>query len=121
MRHSEKTERGSAVVEFALIVPVIFLLLAAIVDFGYRYEQTTMINNAAQIAARDMAIKHDQASSKAAAISAGAPSTATFNIPTTCTAGTNVTVTISATEGTATKSFGLTFTAAGKGVALCSE
>ena len=126
MRTFSKDERGTAVVEFALMLPIIFLILAAIFDYSIRFQRTSMINNAAQIAARDVAIHHDSgvqsASAKAAAVAAGVPTGATFAIPTTCTPGNSVTVTIDATYDTVGYGFfGSTFVAHGQGVAQCAN
>ena len=115
-------ERGVAAVEFALVVPLLLVLIMAIVEFGFRYEKNTVANNAALIAARDMSINHDVAKAKAAAIAAGVPSAASVTIDktaTTCVSGASVTVTITATMASVTKAFGSTFPISGKAVARC--
>ena len=46
-RHFEK-ERGAAAVEFALVVPMLMMLVFGVVDFGYMINRDTMLNNAAR-------------------------------------------------------------------------
>jgi Flp pilus assembly protein TadG len=119
MDHAD-SDRGASTVEFAFIVPLLLVLVLAVVEFGFRYQQDSQLNNAAFIAARDMTINHDVTKATAAARNAGAPATATVTVsPTTCSTGTDVTVTITSTEVSATKAFGSTFTITGKGVARC--
>ena len=121
-RATKEREGGVAAVEFAMVVPLLLLLILAIVEFGYRYEKSAVANNAASIAARDMSINHDVAKAKAAAIAAGVPSTATVTVDktaTTCVSGANVTVTITATMTSVTQAFGATFAMSGKAVARC--
>ena len=114
-------DRGAVMVEFALIVPLLCLLILAIVEFGFRYERGTVINNAAFIAARDYSINHDQAKAKTAALNAGMPESADFPAIAACTAGENATVTITATINSATNFFGTTFAVTGKSVARCDD
>ena len=122
-RAKKEREDGVAAVEFAIVVPLLLLLIMAIIEFGFRYEKDTTANNAAAIAARDMSINHDVAKAKAAAISAGVPSSSTVTIDktaTTCVNGAEVTVTITATMTSVTKAFGTTFNISGKAVARCN-
>jgi Flp pilus assembly protein TadG len=46
-------ERGAEALEFALVLPVFFLLVFGIVDFGYMINHDTMINNASREGARE--------------------------------------------------------------------
>lgn len=117
----DSRDRGAVTVEFAFIIPLLLLLILAVVEFGYRYERGTVLNNAAFIAARDMSITgHTVGTATTAARSAGAPSAATISIsPSTCTADADITVTITSTQDSATKAFGATFTVHGKGVSRC--
>ncbi len=129
-RHS-RDSRGVAAVEFALIVPLLLLLVFGIIDFGERYKTVAQYNNAAFVAARSMTIENNVAKAKTAAVNAGMPSsltpvvTFTSGYSSCAQAGDgtfgNVTVTITnSSKATATKFFGTTYTVTGKAVARCS-
>lgn len=47
-----RDDRGSLVVEFGLLAPILLLLVFGIVDFGWAQLQASMINNASRDAAR---------------------------------------------------------------------
>lgn len=53
-RHHD--QRGAAALEFALIVPILVMLVFGIVDFGWAINQDTMVNNAAREGAREGAL-----------------------------------------------------------------
>lgn len=48
----DRTDRGAAAVEFALVMPILILVLAGIVNFGFVLAQQLSLNNAARQAAR---------------------------------------------------------------------
>jgi Flp pilus assembly protein TadG len=54
-----KTEEGQAMVEFALILPLLILLLCGIIDFGWIFGNQLILNNAGRDTARTMAINYD--------------------------------------------------------------
>ena len=56
MRHRLESERGSVAVEFALLVPVLFLILFGIINFGVLMYNQAVITNAAREGARWAAI-----------------------------------------------------------------
>jgi len=115
-------DKGAVTVEFALILPVLFLIILAIVEYGIRYQRNAEFNNAAFIAARSMAIHDNSATAIAAAHAAGVPNSAVISItPGVCSPGTDVKVTISQTQDSPTKAFGATFFVDGVGVARCEE
>ena len=51
-----RTERGASAVEFAIVLPVLFLLIAAIVDFGRAYFYQIQLANSAREGARAAAV-----------------------------------------------------------------
>lgn len=108
-------------VEFAIIVPVLLMLILGLVEFGFRYQRAAVLNNAAFIAARSMSLNKTAIEAKAAAVAAGMPDAATFtSAPAACAAGANVTVTIKSTENSPTGAFfSQKFTIDAKGVARC--
>ena len=70
-------ERGAAAVEFALVVPLLLMLVFGIVDFGYMVNRVSLVNNAARDAAREGSLAGTQASIAATATAAldGVPGT----------------------------------------------
>ena len=48
-----KSERGAALVEAALVIPILLLLVLGVVDFGFMVNRGTLINNAAREGARE--------------------------------------------------------------------
>jgi Flp pilus assembly protein TadG len=67
-----RRERGAVAVEFALIAPVLLLLLAGIVEFAHTYNVQISVTQAAREAARTYAITNDWDQATAAGIT-GAP------------------------------------------------
>lgn len=51
-RKQKKDERGQSLVETAIVIPVLFLLLAAVVDFGRAFDAYIVLTNAAREGAR---------------------------------------------------------------------
>ena len=47
-----RTQRGNALVEFALVLPLLLLIFAGIVDFGFLFQRYEVITNAAREGAR---------------------------------------------------------------------
>jgi Flp pilus assembly protein TadG len=98
-------ERGSAAVEFALVVPVLLLILLGIVEYGRVYFMQNSITNAARVGARAMVvdsvngIANPAADAKAKAAAAAvavspAVTSGQVSVPATCPSGGAVTVTI---------------------------
>lgn len=52
-------EQGQSMVEFALILPVLLVILCGIVDFGWIYYNQITLNNAAREGARYAVIHYD--------------------------------------------------------------
>ena len=57
-----RTEKGQAMVEFALVLPFLLALLCGIIDFGWLYYNQITLNNAAREGARYAVIHYDPAS-----------------------------------------------------------
>lgn len=57
--HSARRDAGAALVEFALILPVLCMFLFAIVQFGIAYDKKQSINSAAREGARMAAIPNE--------------------------------------------------------------
>ena len=94
-------ERGAAAVEFALVVPLLLVLLFGIVEFGKTLNTQATLSAAAREGARTMALANDAAAARAAVQNAdGTLNLATSAIsvsPGTCTGASTtqlVTVTI---------------------------
>jgi Flp pilus assembly protein TadG len=61
LKRFAKNEKGQAMVEFALITPLLILLLCGIIDFGWIFGNQMLLNNAGRDTARYMAINYDDA------------------------------------------------------------
>jgi len=93
-------DRGAAALEFALVLPILLILVLGIVEFGRVFNVQISVTNAAREGARVMAIRNSPADARAAAIAAAPavnPAISAGNItvaPTDCDGGGTVTVTI---------------------------
>jgi Flp pilus assembly protein TadG len=70
-------DRGAAAVEFALVVPILLLLLVGILGFGHAYHVQTVVGNAARDGVRVLSLSNaDDAASQAqdVAIASALPS-----------------------------------------------
>ena len=118
------SERGAAAVEFAILLPLLLMLVLGTIEFGRAYNAQITLTNAARDGVRVMAINNDPAAAKTAAQKAAASVSST--IPTsditlssnTCSTGNQVTLTIKYTLSTITGIAG-PFPMTGKGVMLC--
>lgn len=124
---SETNDRGAAAVEFALLLPVLVLLVLGIAEFGRAYNAQITLTNAAREGVRVMAITNDPARARTAAIEAAVtlnPELVSANFtpaPTSCSASASdesTTFTISYSLNTLTGIAG-PFTLTGKGTMLC--
>lgn len=57
----EDNDRGAAAVEFALVLPLLLLLLFGIIDFGRAYHSKVTLTHAAREGARALALAPDAA------------------------------------------------------------
>jgi Flp pilus assembly protein TadG len=64
---SQPSERGAVAVEFALLAPILIMLLLGIMEFGRAYNTQMVLTNAAREGARVMAIENNQSAAIAAA------------------------------------------------------
>jgi Flp pilus assembly protein TadG len=112
-------------VEFALVLPVLVLLLMGLIEFSLLFNAQISLTNAAREGARVMAIENDPAQARTAAIAAAPsvdPALSDSDItvtPTDCVAGTQATVIISYDAQLLTGFFGTTMGLTGTGVMLC--
>jgi Flp pilus assembly protein TadG len=121
---SHDSERGAAAVEFAILLPLLLMLVLGSIEFGRAYNAQITLTNAARDGVRVMAIANDPAGAKTAAKNAAASVSTT--IPTsdvtlstnTCSTGAQVTLTIKYNLSTITGIAG-PFPMTGKGVMLC--
>ena len=79
----QRGERGAAVVEFALVVPVLLLLVLGIAEFGRAYNIQTIISGAAREGVRTMALENDTSAARAATRGA-APTLQLLTVRSTC-------------------------------------
>jgi Flp pilus assembly protein TadG len=118
------SERGAAAVEFAILLPLLLMLVLGTIEFGRAYNAQITLTNAARDGVRVMAINNNPTAaatavqSAAASVSSTIPSSAVTVSPTTCSTGTQVTVTVKYTLSTITGIAG-PFPMTGKGVMLC--
>lgn len=63
-----KSNRGSALVEFALVLPVLLLVFGGIIDFGYMLHQYLVLDEVARAAARATQINRDDTTARRIAL-----------------------------------------------------
>lgn len=63
----QRAERGAAAVEFALVVPLMLIVLFAILDLGWVFNQQLAVTAAAREGARYAAVHSDDAGAQGAA------------------------------------------------------
>lgn len=126
---SRATERGAVAVEFAILAPVLVMLLLGIMEFGRAYNAQASLSAAARESVRVMAVSNDISAARTAAKSTAVslhPGLADGNIAfknletgtTSCATGNRITVTISYNLSTMTGIAG-PFAMTGKGAMLC--
>ncbi|WP_153505868.1 TadE family protein [Cumulibacter manganitolerans] len=122
-------DRGAAAVEFALVVPVLILIVVGIIEFGRTYNVQTTLSGAAREGVRVMALRNDPVAAKAAVKSAAAglslSDTQISVSPTSCTVAAGAqpptaTVTVTYRVSFLTGLLGSGITVSGKGVMRCT-
>lgn len=126
---SRASERGAVAVEFAIVAPVLVMLLLGIVEFSRAYNAQASLSAAAREGVRVMAITGNQTTARTAAksvavslqpglqdtnISFGTPCPATVSTGTSPQATITITYSLSTLTGIAGP-----FTMTGKGAMLC--
>lgn len=123
MRRDWGSERGAAAVEFALVLPILVLILFGVIEFGGVYNAQLMVTGSAREAARAMAIDGVPAEAEAVAVDAAigiAPGDLDVDItPATCAAGTDVTVEVTYDRPFLTGFFGSTIELTGVATRRC--
>jgi len=118
-------DSGAAAVEFALLAPVLLLLLVGIVEFGRVYNAQVTVTAAAREGAREMAVRNDLTAAidrvMAAAPALNPPLSADqVSIdPAVCLAGDHVTVEVSYPVPLLTGIIVEDITVTGRGVMRC--
>ena len=120
-----KDQRGAVAVEFALVFPLLMLVLFGIIEYGAVYNAQLQITGAAREAARDMALTGNTGTATAAALDATAglaPALSAGDVTFSsggCAPGTDVTVTISYDKPFLTGMFGATIPLTGQATRRC--
>lgn len=118
-------DRGAAAIEFALVLPVLILLVVGLIEFGRAYNVLISLSNAAREGARTMAIENDPAEARASAIQAAPgldPALGAGQIavnPTDCATGETAEVTITYALELVTGYFGASIPLTGTGAMRC--
>lgn len=116
-------DRGAAVVEFALLLPVLLTLVFGMVEFSRAYNAQATLSAAARIGARIMAVT-GQSSQATAAISKATStldsSALTMSVPSSCPSGSNATVTLTYKLSFISRLFGSGLTLTGQEVMPCN-
>jgi Flp pilus assembly protein TadG len=99
MRQSRRNEEGQALVEFALVAPLLFLILFGIVQFGIAFMHSVALTDAVRAGARKAAVSRSAAdptqATKSAVLGAADdldPAKVSINVTSTWQSGGNVTV-----------------------------
>jgi len=78
-------DRGAAAVEFALVVPLLILLIFGSIEFGLAVNARTMVGNAAREGVRMASLRYSPADVRAAALSSLSAVSGTKTVTYTCT------------------------------------
>jgi Flp pilus assembly protein TadG len=62
--HNPRSERGAAAVEFALVMPLLFLLVFGIIEFGFIFNKELGVTHSAREGARVYALNGDAAAAQ---------------------------------------------------------
>lgn len=100
LRRRWKDDSGAVAVEFALVFPLLILVLFGVIEYGAVYNAQLVVTGAAREAAREMAVTGNAGSARSAALTAApglvpALKTSDVQISGACSPGQDVTITIS--------------------------
>lgn len=118
-------ERGAAAVEFALILPVLLIMVLGMLEFSRAYNTQISLSNAAREGARVMAIHDDSDQAIEAAIAAApsvSPAIGAGDVtisPASCSPGDQIEFQIDYDLSLMTGFFGVTLPISGVGVMQC--
>ena len=124
-RRRRGNERGAVAVEFALVFPLLILVLFGVIEYGAVYNAQLLVTGAAREAAREMAVTGNAGSATSAALAASpglVPELTSGDIDFStgsCAPGTDVTVTISYAKPFLTGMFGATVDLTGTATRRC--
>jgi Flp pilus assembly protein TadG len=111
-RHGWRDQRGAVAVEFALVFPLLILVLFGVIEYGAIYNAQLVVTGAAREAARELTVTGDAGAARTAALSASpglVPALAAGDVAfssSSCSPGADVTVTISYEKPFLTGMFG---------------
>ncbi|MET3933128.1 TadE/TadG family type IV pilus assembly protein [Arthrobacter sp. OAP107] len=120
-----RNESGAAAVEFALVVPLLLLLLLGIIEFGRVFNAQMQVTAAAREAARVMAIQKQADLSIATAVADAPGLTPALTpgqvavAPGSCTTSTDATVTVTYSLRLVAGLFGSSIPLTGRAVMRC--
>jgi Flp pilus assembly protein TadG len=106
------SDRGAVAVEFALIFPILIVILIGIVEYGSMFNSQLLVTGAAREGARSMSVTGSVAQAQAAAVASAAglaPRLTSGNVTvsaSSCTSGADVTVTVTYVKPFLTGFFG---------------
>ena len=124
------SERGASAVEFAVIMPLLFLLIFGIFEFGRMYNTKVSLTGAVREGARVMAIKNDATcnaspagarfvTAQSAALTPAVTCGEVLISPASCVPGANVTVSVTRSFTLSIPFYTGTFPVTGRAVMRC--
>lgn len=119
-----RSERGAAAVEFALVLPILIVLVFGIVEFARAFQVQATLAAAARESVRILALQDDSAGAVAAAQAASTslnPGLTSANVaPTACGSGDTARIDITYTHPFLTGFFGSGIDLTARGVMRCN-